>query len=498
MTSGTPFLVEDLLRSPALQLRLLAGERGLGRRVAWAHVSELEDPSPWLTGAELIMTTGLAVPRAERDQVAYLERLDDGGVAALAVSAQLHTPPLTARFIATANERGFPVLEVPLSVPFVAIAQEVAAAVQEDSLHRLNAQLQVFGAVRWMAQDAMEQRDVFARLEQLSGYQLFVSTPSGRQLLEGVPAPSAEVAALVPDSPDAPPSIPGGYALPIPAPGGPAGYLVAIEKPGANPAGLAAVQHIATVAALHLTMRRQEQERWRREGAEILAELLQGQLPDAAHLRRLQRLGFSPVEPLRLLACRTSAGKPSDVELTRELELSDIPYLILQTQTETYLLVPATIDASATLGRVTGLRIGASAAFDLTTSMDVPRREALWAVARAVDADVAYLAYDPATSGRWLVDDAAAVRSLVTHVLGRVIDYDKTHRADLLLTVRLWVERDRQNASVADALHVHPNTVAYRLRRFEELTDRDLNSTADLAEVWLALQALSQLEPLGA
>ena len=39
---------EGLLRLPALQLRLLAGEPGLSRRVAWAHVSELEDPAPWL------------------------------------------------------------------------------------------------------------------------------------------------------------------------------------------------------------------------------------------------------------------------------------------------------------------------------------------------------------------------------------------------------------------------------------------------------------------
>jgi hypothetical protein len=58
--------VEDLLRSPALQLRLLAGEPGVSRRVAWAHVSELEDPTPWLFGSEMIMTTGIAIPHRRR------------------------------------------------------------------------------------------------------------------------------------------------------------------------------------------------------------------------------------------------------------------------------------------------------------------------------------------------------------------------------------------------------------------------------------------------
>src|SRR5690348_10127445 len=67
--------VEDLLRSPALQLRLIAGEVGTARRVAWAHVSELEDPTPWLFGSEMIMTTGIGVPRAAERQRAYLERL---------------------------------------------------------------------------------------------------------------------------------------------------------------------------------------------------------------------------------------------------------------------------------------------------------------------------------------------------------------------------------------------------------------------------------------
>ena len=114
--------VEDLLRSPALQLRLVAGESGTSRRVAWAHVSELEDPTPWLFGSEMIMTTGIAIPGGAKRQRAYLERLDDAGVACLALSEQLFVPPLTKDFLAAAGERGFAVVEVPIAVPFMAIS----------------------------------------------------------------------------------------------------------------------------------------------------------------------------------------------------------------------------------------------------------------------------------------------------------------------------------------------------------------------------------------
>ena len=100
--------VEQLTQSPALQMRLLAGASGLGRRVAWAHVSELEDPSPWLAGAELIMTTGLGFPRVAGKQRAYVERLDDAGVAGLAVSAHLHMPPLSRTALAAADSARLP------------------------------------------------------------------------------------------------------------------------------------------------------------------------------------------------------------------------------------------------------------------------------------------------------------------------------------------------------------------------------------------------------
>ncbi|MFD2354926.1 PucR family transcriptional regulator ligand-binding domain-containing protein [Nonomuraea ferruginea] len=225
--------VLDLLRSPALQLRLLAGEAGLGRSVSWAHVSELADPTPWLLGAEVIMTTGIGVPRSAADQRAYLERLDDAGVSALALSAQLHVPPLHRAFFEAAERRGMPVLEVPLAVPFIAVAQEVAAAVQEDARHRLGAQLQVFGALRWLASEDLDTATLFKRLERLSGYQVFLCTPQGRPLLPGVPVPPS--LDVLPSEPEAPPTVPGGFVLPVPAPGGPAGFLVAFEREGARP-----------------------------------------------------------------------------------------------------------------------------------------------------------------------------------------------------------------------------------------------------------------------
>ena len=47
-----PLAVGDLLRTPGLDLHLVAGEPGLSNSIRWVHVSELADPTPWLKGGE--------------------------------------------------------------------------------------------------------------------------------------------------------------------------------------------------------------------------------------------------------------------------------------------------------------------------------------------------------------------------------------------------------------------------------------------------------------
>ena len=49
--------LRDLIRD--LDIRLVAGEDGLDRAVRWVHISELADPTPWLSGGELLLTTGM-------------------------------------------------------------------------------------------------------------------------------------------------------------------------------------------------------------------------------------------------------------------------------------------------------------------------------------------------------------------------------------------------------------------------------------------------------
>ncbi|HXQ89748.1 MAG TPA: PucR family transcriptional regulator ligand-binding domain-containing protein, partial [Solirubrobacterales bacterium] len=67
-----------------LDLELAAGADGAGAPVRWVHISELEDPTPWLSGGELLLTTGIQLTGAA-GQRRFVERLAEHRLAGLGV-----------------------------------------------------------------------------------------------------------------------------------------------------------------------------------------------------------------------------------------------------------------------------------------------------------------------------------------------------------------------------------------------------------------------------
>ncbi|OLR89910.1 PucR family transcriptional regulator [Actinokineospora bangkokensis] len=85
-------------------------------------------------------------------------------------------------------------------------------------------------------------------------------------------------------------------------------------------------------------------------------------------------------------------------------------------------------------------------------------------------------------------------KEVAAEVLSALTELDDGERDDLLGTLRLWYDHGGQAKDVADVLGVHPNTVRYRLRRVQELTERDLDDPRAVAELYLALES-ARLDP---
>ena len=91
----------------------------------WAHISELDDPTPWLRGGELLLTTGQPL---QRDPAGFVERLARHGLAGICLGLGFGFDEMPAEAVAAADRLGFPAITTPYHVPFIAITEAVFTA----------------------------------------------------------------------------------------------------------------------------------------------------------------------------------------------------------------------------------------------------------------------------------------------------------------------------------------------------------------------------------
>ena len=114
-----------LLGRPTLDLRPVhLGDRDPD--LAWAHAIELDDPTPFLRGGELVLTTGLRLPGAAAGRQEYVDRLVAAGAAALGFGTGLRHGRVPVGVRRACEASGLPLVEVPLATPFMAVSQAVA------------------------------------------------------------------------------------------------------------------------------------------------------------------------------------------------------------------------------------------------------------------------------------------------------------------------------------------------------------------------------------
>jgi hypothetical protein len=80
-------------------------------------------------------------------------------------------------------------------------------------------------------------------------------------------------------------------------------------------------------------------------------------------------------------------------------------------------------------------------------------------------------------------------RSFTDGLLAPLFAYDRRHQSDLVRTLGVFLDCAGSWSGCAQRLHVHVNTVRYRIGRIEGLTGRDLSSMADRVDLFLALRA---------
>jgi purine catabolism regulator len=126
--------VESLIAE--LGLTLASGHESAKAHVRWVHSTELPDPTPWLRGGELLLTTGLQLDRA-KVQRELIQRLADHEIAGLGFGTGFRHKRLPPALLAAARKLSFPVFEVPYELPFIAITERAFAQLVNERYEML-------------------------------------------------------------------------------------------------------------------------------------------------------------------------------------------------------------------------------------------------------------------------------------------------------------------------------------------------------------------------
>ncbi len=361
--------VRDLLGD--VDVRLLAGEAGLDLPVRWVHISELLDPTPWLSGGEVLLTTGMQLDTPER-QREFVARLADHQLAALGFGTGFGHDQVPEPIVEIGAERQFPVFEVPYELPFIAITEAAFSQLVNEQYAVLRRAL---AAQERLERIVLSERGLDAlagALATLIGAAVLVFDPRGELLVQHAfrrasrardaqcrcpPSCASVLAAAIRARSCRAPMMPGrGLALPVaadgvPGAGGasrteriPEAWLVAIKDTGAlTDFDRLTLHQAVTIVALELLRDRVAGDTERRLAGDVLAAVVSGELSGPELGRRLEPFGLADRVAAIVVARpgngRGSAG-PAELALSASLRDDAATGLVASTGSLTCALVP--------------------------------------------------------------------------------------------------------------------------------------------------------------
>lgn len=492
----------DVLAEESFGITLVTGGADAARReVGGAHAVEVDEPARWLARDWVMLTTGVRLKGSVQAQRALVPALADAGVTALGFGVGLGFKNVPGALAEVAQKRGFPVFAVPYDTPFREIVHFVERSLtgaEEHVFRRLTA-LQ-----RYLVDALRTPEPERAMVDRLAGFLdagvMLLGADGEPEIVAGKPP----VAALRNELRSQPAGLmeleAGGWqavATPIVTrPDQGARWLVlASPRPGfigklAKPAAEATAPLLAAMTRLGEVVRDQE--------LAVKAALLEEAL-EPAEVRDLQPLaaraeafGIDFSTAARLVVIRS----PGDLagmrrELVAAFDHAHVPHLVRQRRGSlTALLQGADARIGAALAPLVErdeLRIGIGRAIGAIADAHHSLRDAELAAAHAgANGASRIVRFEDFDLGTFMVSEIPAERLApkLEEILSVLRANPPLHEA-----IHAYFAHDLDIAATAVSLHMHRNSLRYRLARLEQLLGRSLKQPATIAALYVALAA---------
>lgn len=474
--------------------------------VVWAHVSELGDPTPWLTGGELLLTTGLSLFGDTADMKEYCNRLAQAGVSALGLSTGVTLPhhEVPRGLIEAAANAGIALLHVPEGTPLQQVVRFVSDSMHDAQIEPLRRAL----LAQRQLSEAITEEDgivaVLATMQAHTGIEVAVYDAGFRPLASSGPAAEQrfvvrrdEIAkrlvtsrrwSMSEEGPDSAMII-----SPLGTRGRGRGVLVAVKQGAMNYYDRAQVSMVVSLLGVLLELRNSAsvQQRW--IGGQALEELLSGDLDAVESSMRLAKLGIECDAVQVAVIPRTASEEQIDA-IAAQLEPHTTGIVVSPRDGEWVMLLCNTDDRTIPrlidLLELSNLGPAGVGAVVSPANAKLGLAQAFRARALAERRGETSLALSDVTGYRamLLLGDSLERSGFADAVLSPLDAYDQQHGTELVRSLAIYLDNTSNIELAAQELGIHRHTMRSRLRRISDLTGRSFTESSDVLELWLACE----------
>ncbi len=435
--------------------------------ITWGAVTELLDPSKFLTGREIVMTTGVRQKSAST-QREFVRTLAANDVVALGFGIGLEHESVPEPVLAAAREVGLPVIEVPYKTPFAAISRLIAEALNADHVKRVENLLK---AHQKLAQSLLSS-DLDRMLTELSK---MLHTDVALSLHGEVISGDFEATR-------------NWHELPV-ATGLRDRCTLHIAEPYAHDP---IVEYAQSLIGLELTNKSRLRASQRLANGQVLADLASGVLSGSDAAVRLGALGLESQREhsVVLVQAHGQAERLQTLPLPADLD-SQVTAIVEDRLVVivAYKQVQLSVDRLDAYLATAGIpaKVGYGGRYSNTTGIRWSYFEALESLRHGERVNVPTKL---SLTSLLLAARGVPLQDLAAEALGPIQDFDLSHDSGLMKTLREYLNRDGSVGAVAESLGLHRNTVRYRMQQIAELSGYDPNVTSDRVQLWIALSAL--------
>lgn len=477
--------VDELLNHVEYDLHLLAGGDGIHRMVTWAHAVDTTEPWLWVEPGDLMMTTGSNLPADAAGQMEWLEHLNSARVVGVLIEIPHEGLTLTDELLQAADTSNMPLISAARPILFNKIAHLVVESALRSRWERTEMVQRLFSSYTGHLRHGMDRQQRLQRLCRILDAEVKISHgPTESTIFHyAPPALDTETHRWV--------------RVELPGLGREVAHVKAASPTLIHDDDF--MWHWATLVTMELGFEKIQLDQARKQGQPILLHLIRGDIEVSTIAPLLERFGTaSEVQVVALDVVDPNTNRDeyfSRIHLIPGLrdepqmicELDDVLYLALQHPVSEELLLR--------LGASKSLVAGLSRPVSGSNRYPDAANQALLALNHLSPEGAGFLHFDEYIQETLGAFDRDAIQHQIHSTLGPLIGHDSTNGTELVHTLATYLQADRSGTRTADLLVIHRQTLVYRLKMIQRLTDIDPNSTIGIVKFHNALTALQQVQP---